>query len=322
MDATIETTIIRPTNPDMMSPDEGNKERTMAILGLRQKSPKWVQNGIAQLLGFVGWGYADVGVDARSSSLESHGCGLPGQVYRGEWIEVGEIDAHNTDNLETPSVARNVLVSLEAEAAETVVVPISSLSEVVPFSPSGSPPLSPTVSEASHNDGDPRIRITTRGDLVEMEVRLPPHVLSSHTEVAGSGPPSPIQRDIGWPSPVRRPGMAPYHRVTQLSSEPSSMLGSVCKAQMVSLITLPVKLVTVRLVASHFVGGQPGHGGCWREYGGVGFPQRLDWGSIGALVSRLALCGMFELAIDLGLWGCQYWTVAWLGTRAFEWGSL
>jgi hypothetical protein len=313
----IEATIIRPNNPDMISPEEGNRSRTAAILGLRKHSPEIVRNTIAKFLSFIGWGDPDF--------VESRSFPIPSQAHDFQNSHATDVAGRRASNINifpVPGVLQNSSAEPGIEVTETITVPISSLSEVAPFSPPPSPPLSPTASQTSHNDGDPRIRITTRGDLVEMEVRLPPHVLSSHTEVAGSGPPTPVPRDIASPTPLRSPGMLPYHRVTQLSTEPSLMIGSVCKAQIVSLVSLPLKLVTLRLVASHYLAGRQESAGSRGVLGALVLPSEVDWKSIGALVSRLALCGTLELAIDLTLWGCQYWTVQWLGTRVFGWGTL
>ncbi|KAF2441106.1 hypothetical protein P171DRAFT_499068 [Karstenula rhodostoma CBS 690.94] len=317
INAPIETTILRPNNPDMISPEEGNRERTTSILGLRKQSPKIVRNTIAKFLSFIGWGDAD--------STASRSFSIPSQAHdlqNNNTTEVGGRRVNNVSRLQIPGVLQSSLIEPETEGTETITVPISSLSELVSFSPQPSPPLSPTASQTSYNDGDPRIRITTRGDLVEMEVRLPPQVLSSHTEIAGSGPPTPVLRDIASPTLIRTPGVLPYHRVTQLSSEPSSMIGSICKAQIVSLVSLPLKLVTLRLVASHYLAGRQDFAGSRSVLGAFVLPSDVDWKSTGALVSRLALCGTLELAIDLTVWGCQYWTVLWLGTQVFDWGTL
>ena len=313
INAPIEATIIRPTNPDLISPEHGDKERTTAILGLRKKSPKFVQNGIAALFEFLGWSDGKIHTLPQSGSMATR---ADDHLDRDSVAINGrQIQSINPLGIDGPAIQGN-------EPTETVSIPMGSLNDVRPSSPFDSPPLSPTTSQASHNDGDPRIRITTRGNLVEMEVRLPPHVLSSHTEVAGSGPPTPIQRDIASPNPMRSPDMMPYHRVTQLSSEPSSMLGAICKAQIVSLASLPLKLVALRLVASHYLAGQQGAYSSRSVSDVFTIPSQLGWKSTGALISRLALCSMLELTIDLGLWGCQYLTVSWLGTRAFDWGTL
>lgn len=313
----IETTILRPNNPDIISPEDGNRERTTSILGLRKESPKIVRNAIAKFIGFIGWGEADS--TASQSSL------IPSQVYglqNGNIMEPGGRRASNVNGLQVPGVLQSSFIEPENEGSGTITVPINSLSEAAPYSPHHSPPLSPTASQTSHNDGDPRIRITTRGDLIEMEVRLPLQVLSSHTEVAGSGPSTPVPQDTASPTPTRSPGVLPYHRVTQLSSEPSSMIGSICKAQMVRLVSLPLKLVTLRLVASHYLAGRQEFAGPRSVLGAFVQPGKVDLTSTVALVTRLALCGMLELAIDLTLWGCQYWTVLRLGTRVFDWGAL
>ena len=314
----ITTTIIRPTNPDMISPDHGDKERMSAVLGMRRTPPKFVEDAVTRVLGIFGW------VETQTPGTSQPG---PTAVHIGDFQEDGYIEVHgnqihNVNRLELPSVRQDTPTGTVDETTEMITVPISSLGDIQPDSPFGSPPLSPTVSQASYNDGDPRIRITTRGNLVEMEVRLPPHVLSSHTELAGSGPSTPVQHNIASPAHMRLQGMSPYHRVTQLSLEPSSMLASICKAQVVSLVSLPLKLITLRLVASHYLLSRHGYEGSRRVSSVLAVPNELDFRSAGALVSRLALCNMLELAIDLSLWGLQYWTTSWVGTRGFNWGAL
>ncbi|KAF1965038.1 hypothetical protein BU23DRAFT_490949 [Bimuria novae-zelandiae CBS 107.79] len=316
--APMEATIIRPTNPDLVSPEEGKRERDSSILGLRKKPPTFVHNAIARLFGLIGWGNGNSSVYLHSSLVGSHTHG----IQNGGSIEVGGSHVRNISRREIPAGSQNVPVSPEPEAPETITVPISSLSEALPSSPPASSPLSPTASEASQNDADPRIRITTRGPLVEMEVRLPPQVLSSHTEIAGSGPPTPIQHNMVSAVPMRTSGVLPYHRVSQLSLEPSSMIGSICRAQITRLVSLPLKLVALRLVASHHLAGRAEHAGSRSVYNAFALPTDLRWKSVGVFVSRLALCSMLELALDLGLWVYEYWAVSWLGTRAFDWGAL
>src|SRR5207247_2190604 len=51
----IESTIIHPTNPDLLAPDDGTKNRA-AILGLREKSPSLIRNTIRKFLAALGWG--------------------------------------------------------------------------------------------------------------------------------------------------------------------------------------------------------------------------------------------------------------------------
>lgn len=318
INAPIESTIIRPRNPDMISPEEGNKERTTAILGLRKNPPRFVRDTIVGFLRIIGWADADSSLDSQSVTNASYTQNL----HHSDTTDVDGRQISNLNILQPPVTLQHSLVGPGTEPTETVTIPISSVSDVVPSSPPQSPPLSPTASQTSYNDGDPRIRITTRGDLVEMEVRLPPHVLSSHTEIAGSGPSTPVPRDLASPTPIRSPGLLLYHRVTQLSSEPSSMLGSICKAQIVSLVSLPLKLITLRLVASHYLGTRQELAGPRGVIGMFAWPKELDWTSSGALVSRLALCGTLELAIDLAIWSCQYCAVSWLGTRVFDWGTL
>lgn len=308
----IETMIIHPTNPDIPSPAwDNSKNRTTTILGYHRRSPKFIRNALHRLLTFIGWAESTSTQDTQSLPIthEAH--------EQHDQVSFQSGSAH-VSNLSRPDVPRDS----HEEPGDLTNEPNSTLSEVPRASAPASAPMSPTISQASHNDNDPRIRITTRGNLVEMEVRLPPHVISSQTELADSGPSTPGQDDVVSATPTQKAGVAPHHRVTQLSLEPAQMIGAICKTQIVGWVSLPLKMVTLRLVASHYLASRPDHAIPVGAFRTLLVPGDLTWSSLGVHLSRLALCGMTELAIDFVLWGIQYWTVTWFGTRAFDWGAL
>jgi len=309
----IETAIIQPTNPDIPSPDDGTKARKTAILGLRIRSPPLVRDVINTLLTFLGW--RESNNDPLKDATQEQATRWQGDGTTG----VDHAQVIDLARLELPLAHREAHVHQEGAG---VVIPVAPLSNVLPPpARSSPPPPSPTASQTSRDDNDPRIRITSREGIVEMEVRLPPLVLSSHTELAGSGTSTP-RHDAEASIPGRPLGTQPYHRVTQLSAEPAHMIGAIVKAQIVSWATLPLKLVTLRLVASHFITGRHGYVGPRRVHEPFPAMGDLTWSSIGVQVSRIALCGALELAIDLGLWGAQYLTVAYTGASSFGWGTL
>jgi hypothetical protein len=308
----IETAIIQPTNPDIPSPDAGTKARKTAILGLRIRSPPLVRKTINTLLTFVGWREPDH-APSTNSTQERHRHGT---------TEVDHNQVVDLTRLDISLAHEEVQGPIEDQEDIEVVIPVAPWSETLPTPTLSSPPPSPTASQTSRDDNDPRIRITSREGVVEMEVRLPPHVLSSHTELAGSETSAPSHDDDDATITRRTPGIQPYHRVTQLSSEPAQMIGAIFKAQMVGWATLPLKLVTLRLVASHFLVGRHGYVGPRRVLDAFPATGNLTWSSIGVQASRVALCGALELAIDLSLWGAQYLIVAYTGANTFGWGTL
>lgn len=314
----IERSVVHPDNPDMLGREDGSKSRTTSILGLRRRSPSLIRGAVNKLLVTIGWGepFSRLGETEREQATSA-----PRRPeIRGEHaIEVGGNQVTNLNRLELPLARQNTPPATEALEPESLLVPINTSTQSTPGPPT---PQSPTASQTSEHDNDPRIRITSREGIVEMEVRLPPHVLSSHTEIAGSGPSTPDQRDATLPNPVRTPDTRMYHRVTTLSSEPAQMIGAICKAQIVTWMTLPLKLVTLRLVASHYLARRQGYIGPRRVLDPLPAMSDSNWPSIGVQMSRIALCGAFELAIDLTLWGCQYVVVTWMGTKSFGWGAL
>jgi hypothetical protein len=175
-------------------------------------------------------------------------------------------------------------------------------------------PVTPLASVLQFDDDDPRIRITSREGVVEMEVRLPPHVLSTHTEVADVGTPSEGQRDEAL--------ARTHHRVSQLSLESSEKISAIVKTQLTGLALLPFKVIILRLVASHYLACSGGDATTSRIVVPMPRLRDLSWRSVGVQVSRLALCSVLQVAIDLGIWGVQYVVSLNVGKGLFGWGTL
>jgi hypothetical protein len=100
------------------------------------------------------------------------------------------------------------------------------------------------------------------------------------------------------------------------------MIGAICKSQIVGWVTIPLKLLTLRLVVTHFIASNPGHIASQRLFDPLPRLHDLNVRSIGLLFSRIALCGLLEITIDLTLWGIQYIAVTWAGQSLFGWGAL
>ncbi|ORY12148.1 hypothetical protein BCR34DRAFT_624494 [Clohesyomyces aquaticus] len=314
----IETTVIRPDRPDLEVPDDGVKNRATQILGLRRRTPSPVRNVINKLLVTLGWGTPLPLVDVGPHELPATRRTEP-EARRTTETAQGRLT--NISRLEIP-MAHGALRPVNSSVSNVTVAP-TSIPELLS-------PVSPTASQGSQNDSDdPRIRITSREGIVEMEVRLPPHVLSTRTEVSGPNSPPLIQRGGHPASPSADQQDVPaYHRVTQLSTEPAQMIGSVFKTQIIGWATLPLRLVVLRLIASHYVAnnqrpGYPTSGTLpYRGLTLLSGLRNLSVQSVGLLLSRLALCGALEVAIDLSLWGCQWVAVTQVGKRLFNWGTL
>jgi hypothetical protein len=312
----IQAAIIQPTNTYLPSPEDGSKARKAAILGLQRRSSPSVRNMVSKLLAFIGWGKPHASPDGAlqqpvAESPQRH------EIREGQSsIGVGENQVTNLNRLDFPRA------HTEQHEEDGTAIVVASLSEVLPPAFHSSPPLSPTVSQTSEDEGDPSIRITSREGVVEMEVRLPAHVLSSYTEPVGSETAPASHHDVDPPTLVHTPGLRPYHRVRQLSSEPAQMIRAILKARYVTLATLPLKLVTLRLVASHYLANRHGYVGPRGVLDPFPLLSDLNWVSIGVQVSRIAFCEAFELAIDLGLWGLQYFTLAYTGANTFGCGTL
>ncbi|KZM23125.1 uncharacterized protein EKO05_0008273 [Ascochyta rabiei] len=299
----VETFIIRPDNADIESPDAISKDRATSILGLHRRSQPLIRNTVHKLLMLLGWS-------------ETERRPLPESILGGvQNIETGSAQITNlvplhvpishTDGPATDGVNENV-ATVAVEDAHDRIRPAT--------------PPTPTVSD--HDDNDPRIRITSREGIVEMEVRLPARIISSHSEVVDAQPTSARHNHDASRARRRQPASRPHHRVTQLSTEPSQMIGAIVKAQLVGLAVLPFKLVVLRLVASHYLASQTHNGIVPRFVEPLSATSDLSLRAIGTGVSRLALCGALELAIDLSLWSAQYLAVTTVGKRLFGWGHL
>ena len=234
-------------------------------------------------------------------------------------METGSTRVTSLARLDVPLARAERHAAGGGEDRENVVtIPIEALDRLM------RPATPPTPTISDHDDNDPRIRITSREGIVEMEVRLPPRILSTHSEVAEEA--SRYDHGVAWQNEEGGRGRRAFHRVTQLSTEPSQMIGAVVKAQLVGLAVLPLKLAVLRVVACHYktggghraVGG--GMGG--RVVDGLWGMDELSWQSVGRQVSRVALCGALELAIDLSMWSVQYWAVTRVGSSLFGWGRL
>ncbi|OCL04982.1 hypothetical protein AOQ84DRAFT_356161 [Glonium stellatum] len=323
----IESSTIQPSNPDLVSPDDSLKRRAAMILGLRRKTPAAIRNAINRLLAFVQWGYPfqPAGHIVHSTRLDTRSNRQSIREQRG--IEVAGQQLTNLSPLDIPLAHAEAFVQQDIHGmAEIGTATI--LNE-----PSG--PLSPishTASEASQNVMDPTVRITSRDaaeGIVELEVRLP-HITSPPAEapISNTTAPDPDEDPFADYTDERQQWV--FHRVTHLSMEPGQMLGAILKSQMVTWATLPLRIVGLRMMASHFLATHPQVSldlgrmliksspfGLWPAC-----TSQIGLRSAGVLAGRVALCGAIEMAVDLSLWGCQWVCVTWIGKRYFNWGKL
>ncbi|KAL5121821.1 hypothetical protein ACEQ8H_000036 [Pleosporales sp. CAS-2024a] len=294
----VDASVICPDNADIVSASADDKHRMMKALVLRRPSPPLVRQVIEKLIRALGWGtVSELGEDSSQLSED----GLPEiemaatRVTNVRPLELGiaQAPAHYRDE-ELDGVAMPGVVQDELERPRTPVTPTTRL-----------------------DDTGPRIRITSREDVVEMEVRLPQPVLSGHGEVGDGGACARTGRVASHVG-----GNGPHHRVSHLSLEPSDKISAILKAQVVGFVVLPLRLVALRLVASHYLRGQGGGvdgGGAVVALPGF---TRMSLRSIGVQVSRVALCSMFGSAVDLSLWVAQYAACVYVGKQVFGWGSL
>ncbi|KAH7077114.1 hypothetical protein FB567DRAFT_563238 [Paraphoma chrysanthemicola] len=299
----VDSSILRPDNPDLVSPDAGRKHRLTTILGLRRKSSLIVRRTIHNLLSSLGWAMPleeQTGVQAAGSQIQL-------DPTEAQTIEVGGTTVTNITPLDVPILQRQANPPIQIPSVDEVERPTT--------------PTTPTI-DPHFDDDDPRIRITNREGIVEMEVRLPPRILSTHTEVADALAPSQASRPSRARSGRRHSSDRPYHRVTVLSMESAQMISSIVKAQLVGLAVLPLKFIMLRLVASHFIH----RNGDARSLSRVVLPLPdlgdLSWRSIGTQLSRLLLCSGLEVTIDLALWSVQHAITLSLGKNWFDWGEL
>jgi hypothetical protein len=303
----IETFIVRPDNADIESPDAINKDRATSILGIPRKSPPLIRSSVKKLLVLLGWCDPSILSEAEQEPL------LEPVLNEGRSVQVGGAQLTDVTRLEIPTSHTDRPATDGADEA-VVTIPVEAISDLM------RPTTPPTPTSSDHHDNDPRIRITSREGIVEMEVRLPPRVISSHTEVLDARP-SDLNQIISRDD-NRQPARRTHHRVTQLSTEPAQMIGAIVKAQLVGLAVLPFKFVVLRLVASHYLAGQVHNGYTPRFVEPFPTLSDLSLRSIGLGISRVALCGVSELAIDFSLWSVQYLSVTTVGQRFFGWGAL
>ncbi|KAF1996113.1 hypothetical protein P154DRAFT_444088 [Amniculicola lignicola CBS 123094] len=303
----VETLIVRPDNPDLASPDDGVKSRASAVLGLRAKTPWPVREVIHRIFKLLGW--------TKASEANNRGVEVSPETHidtAPTTIDVGETQITHITPLDIPTVNQ----TLNQESSTTRAV------QNFP------PEASPTASQTSDNGDDPRIRITSREGIVEMEVRLPPHVLSTTTVVEGTDSSSLHPGNTSRTIDVQELERPHYHRVSQLSTEPAQMLGAICKSQLVGWATVGLRLVTLRFMASHCLftrlaaGERPSRPLSLLARNPMNDFRNMDIRSVGLLASRIALFGLLELSIDLGLWCSQYVVVTFIGKRFFSWGKL
>lgn len=298
----VETSITRPDNPDLPSSESIAKQKASTFLGLRLKSPSLVRNTINRALVVLGWGKP-----YRQEQPEPR---------RSESDRVANTNAER--NVDTGNSRVNGLNRLSIPAPSDLHSHTGTIEgQSIPMLP-----VSPTVSDANEDANDPTIRITSREGIVEMEVQFPVHV--SSTELSEVEPTS-YQREVATPNLPQGVEGQTYHRVTQLSIEPAQMLGAVCKSLVVGWALLPLKLVTLRLIASHYLQGTIHSSRPSLGHDLAVFPVNLvdiDLRSAGVLISRVAICGTIELAVDLSLWGLQYTAVTQTGKMYFGWGTL
>ncbi|KAI4613850.1 hypothetical protein J4E83_007452 [Alternaria metachromatica] len=311
----VETAMIRPDEPDIPSRDASGKDRALAVLGLRRESPPLIRDAVHSLLAMLGWARPVSPLSAqRKRAMELAPAIASSEI---QTLQVGGTQVTGATPLNLPVLHSTDHPSAEPLDADVIAVPIDAFEDLVR---STTPPGSPTQSE--QNENGPRIRITSREGIVEMEVRLPPRILSTHTHVAEGSDSLQDDAAAGPSNRARSMDGHGYHRVTQLSCEPAQMISAMVRAQLVGLVMLPLRMATLRAIASHFVARQEGHAGSYRIVGGLGLGEGVGWLNIGTQLSRVALCGALELTIDLGLWGLQYLAITKFGQSVFGWGAL
>ena len=295
----VELSVIRPDNAEMQGRDAVDKDRTV---GFRRQSPPLVRNAINRLLTALGWGMPlDVSQLDHNQSTESE---QTLETTSDQSLDVGGTRVTNLSPLEVPTAH-----------GQDQTTPIDATDDS--FRPTTPP--TPIASMHDQGDNDPRIRITSREGIVEMEVRLPPRILSTHTELDDELASSPDHRATASQNSEHSTSTRTYHRITQLSSEPAQMISAIVTEHLVGVAMLPIKLIVLRLIAAHYVAR---HGGLVRNIMPLPSLSDMTWRSFGIQMSRLALCSTMEIAIDLSLWGLQYAAITRVGQTVFGWGGL
>lgn len=310
----VDTSLIRPVRADIVSSEVDTKNRLTTILGLRRPSPPLVRKAIHALLSALGWAAPETTGETVQSSPPDLTRPVP--LTEGQTIEVGGTTVTNIAPLELAVAHPEAHVDEDQLDVERIAVQAA----VLDGTERPRSPVTPGTSGVQFDGDDPRIRITRREGTIEMEVRLPPRTISASTEIAGAtvplpNPPVPQSQNAA-PSPS-----PPQHRVSELSLISSRMVGLIVKSQLIGLAMLPVKIVGLRLIASHYLASQSDLASP-RAVTPLPDLQDLTWRSVGIQLSRVALCHVLELAVDLGLWGLQYAISLNIGKRHFDWGAL
>jgi hypothetical protein len=307
----IESSVIRPDNPDILSRDVNQKDRVLTDLGFRKRSPPLIRNAINRMLVHFGWAPRPDAQDTDRKRATGFADTL--DLSGGQAIEVGSTRVTNVSQLNVPIVQTEDQPLEQPLESGVITIPIETVEGMIR---STTPPTTPGLG-LDYDENDPRIRITSREGVVSMEVRLPPTILSSHTEVFDA-----TSDHVASRNGQRISRDSPYHRVTQLSCEPAQMISAIVRAQLLGLAILPIKMLTLRSIASHYLATQGRYAGPDRIVCPLPFFNNLSWQTIGIQLSRVALCGSLEVAIDLSLWGLQYVAITRFGESIFGWGTL
>ncbi|KAH7391947.1 hypothetical protein BKA66DRAFT_510513 [Pyrenochaeta sp. MPI-SDFR-AT-0127] len=302
MSDAVESSMLRPDNAGMYSRDASGRDGTRAMLSPRQQSPSFIRHSISNLLTFLGWCQPlETGKAERKRSTESAQTQEPcdGPTFGIDSAQIIDLTA-----LALPVVQNPDLPVANSSGIDVIPTPLHGIDNMT----RPTTPPTPTALTPDQEDNDPRIRITSREGIVEMEVRLPPRILSTHTEAVEA--------------PASTPNRRATYRITQLSSEPAQTISAVVTTQLVGIAMLPFRLVVLRLIATRYLAIQEGHTsrlGAVRQLPSL---SDLTWRCIGTQISRVALCGMLELTVDLSLWGLQYLAITRTGQSIFGWGAL
>jgi hypothetical protein len=307
----VDTSVVRPDHPDIVSPEADSKHRITTILGLRPPSPPFVRRAVHGLFMALGWGATCDTEDPFRSHLPDSADQT--SLAEGQTIDVGGTTITNVTPLELAlAQPHHAFVNVSDMEAQVAAVDATERPRT---------PVTPLASEAQYDDADPRIRITNREGIVEMEVRLPPRILFTHTELVDDIPDSQNpQNTQSRPEALGRTDRT-QHRVSELSLESSRMASAIVKSQLLGLAMLPVKFVVLRLVVQHYYAGNSDPR-LSRAVIPLPTLKDLSWRSVGIQLSRLALCNALEIAVNLVLWGIQYGVTLNIGISRFGWGDL
>ena len=127
--------------------------------------------------------------------------------------------------------------------------------------------------------------------------------------------------------------ITPTYRRTTLSETPSASLVFLLNEHLTTLLLLPVKAAILKhtiqqlisLPLNKSINGSffactrplpPFRGSLVNPFNSMGFTE------LGFYVERLALASGIKLAVDLGLWICEWAAVTWVGRKMFNWGHL